>query len=200
MGDFKSLTHFIYGLKEHMNGHHLIMGSLTDLITGEELQDTHDERYRQKLAHLLIEEKEYTKSEITPRMDLEIRAGDKRAIIKIDYGITLMGRLCMILKYGPGSIVTRRRPALAASRLLTDYQVPVVVVTNGEAAEILDGTNGEVTAIGLDAVPTQAELLHQVRGSAFAPIEENRAEMESRIMYAFEVDGSCPCDDTICRL
>ena len=32
-----------------MDGHHLILGELTDLITGETLTDTHDERYRQKL-------------------------------------------------------------------------------------------------------------------------------------------------------
>ena len=183
-----------------MNGHQLIMGSLTDLVTGEKLEDTHDERYRQKLARLLIEEKHYLRSDITPRMDLKVRAGDKCAIIKVDYGITLRGKLCMILKYGPGSIVTRRRPALAASRLLTDYQVPVVVVTNGESAEVLDGASGTVTATGLAAVPSRSMLIHQTKGDSFPPIMAYRAEMESRIMYAYEVDGSCPCDDTICRL
>ena len=183
-----------------MNGHHLILGSLTDVITGEKLKDTHDERYRQKLARLLVEEKRYLKSEITPRLDLEIRAGDKCAVIKVDYGITLHGKICMILKYGPGSIVTRRRPALAASRLVASYQVPVVVVTNGETAEILDGASGNVAATGLEAMPSRSGLIHQTTANPFLPILENRAEMESRIMYAFEVDGSCPCDDTICRL
>ena len=31
-----------------MGGHHLIMGELTDLVTGQTLPDTHDERYRQR--------------------------------------------------------------------------------------------------------------------------------------------------------
>lgn len=35
-------------------GHHLVLGSLTDRLTGRTLVDTHDERYRQKIVgHLL---------------------------------------------------------------------------------------------------------------------------------------------------
>jgi hypothetical protein len=183
-----------------VNGHHLILGVLNDFITGERIDDTHDERYRQKLARLLVELKGYVKSEITSRLDLLVRAGDKCAIIKIDYCITLNEKVCMILKYGPGSIVTRRRPALAASRLVAPYQVPVVVVTNGETAEILDGKSGNVMAIGLETIPSKSELFKHVTAYPFSPISERRIEMESRIMFAFEVDGSCPCDDSICRL
>jgi hypothetical protein len=36
--------------------------------------------------------------------------------------------------------------------------------------------------------------------SPFDSISRKRAEMESRILYAFEVDGCCPCDDSVCRL
>ena len=36
-----------------------------------------------------------------------------------------------LLTFGPGSIVSRERPALAVARLVAPYQVPVVVVTNG---------------------------------------------------------------------
>ena len=43
---------------EPTQGHHLILGELIDFITGETLQDTHDERYLQKLARLLVEQKE----------------------------------------------------------------------------------------------------------------------------------------------
>jgi hypothetical protein len=37
-------------------------------------------------------------------------------------------------------------------------------------------------------------------GQPFEPISADRAEKEARIVYAFEVDGACTCDDTICRL
>lgn len=183
-----------------MSGHHLILGKLTDYITGETLYDTHDERYRQNLARLLIDKKGYDKNDIIPRSDLLIRAGKNRAIIKVDYKISIGGKICMLIKYGPGSLVTRQRPALAASRLLAPYQVPVVVVTNGNDAEILDGKTGKVVARGLDAIPSKQKLTHTAVETTFDSVTLDRAEMESRILYAFEVDGSCPCDDNICKL
>jgi hypothetical protein len=68
-----------------------------------------------------------------------VQADDRKAIVKIDFVINLSSRVGMIIKFGPGSIVTRRRPVLAASRILVPYQIPVAVVTNGEDAEILEG-------------------------------------------------------------
>jgi hypothetical protein len=183
-----------------MDGHHLVLGELIDYITGETLKDTHDERYRQKLARLLMDEKGYSKSEITPRVGLLARAGEKCAMISIDFQVSHGDRIGMIIRYGPGSLVTRRRPALSASRLVVSYQVPVVVVTNGESAEILHGASGHVEATGLDAIPSPWELARWIRSVSFAPISKHRVEMESRILYAYDVDDSCPCDDTICRL
>ena len=85
--------------------------------------------------------------------DMLVQAGEKRAVIKIDFLINLSGKVFMIIKFGPGSIVTRRRPLLAASRILTSYQIPIAVVTNGEDAEILEGDTGRIISRGLDTIP-----------------------------------------------
>ncbi len=183
-----------------MTGHHLILGEIVDFITGDILKDTHDERYRQKLARLLVEKKGYRKKEIEPRFDLLVKAEKNKAIVKVDFVITLSEKACMIIKYGPGSLVTRYRPALAASRLLAPYQIPIVVVTNGEDAAILDGATGNVISLGLDSIPPKSEILKSVANIHFKSVSGDRAELESRIIYTFEVDGSCPCDDTICIL
>ena len=183
-----------------MGGHHLILGELTDTITGETLQDTHDERYRQAIAALLLDEKGFSREEIRPRVPLAVEAGEKCALIPIDFGLYLGDRLCMLVKYGPGSLVTRHRPALAAARLLAGHQVPVVVVTNGIDADVLDGTSGKILSKGLAGIPHRKALQRIVQGFAFAPVPAARAEKESRIAYAFEVDGSCPCDDTVCKI
>ncbi len=198
-----------------MTGHHLILGKLADFITGETLDDTHDERYKQYLARLLVEDKGYPKNEIEPRCELLVKAGDLRAIVKVDFKITLLlpshsqavarekeekTRICMIVKYGPGSLVTRQRPALAASRLLASYQIPVVVVTNGQDADIMDGASGKVILSGLESIPSRPVLIQLTENARFNQIPAKQAEMESRIVYAFEIDGSCPCDDTVCRL
>ena len=106
----------------------------------------------------------------------------------------------MIIKFGPGSLVTRRRPALAISRLIAPYQVPVAVITNGQDAEIISGPTGAVIATGLDAIPDRQDLVRQATETNFKPISKRRAELESRILYCYEVDDSCECDDDICKL
>lgn len=183
-----------------MEGHHLILGKTTDLITGETIEDTHDERYRQKIVRFLLNEKSYEKKDITPRYDLLAKAGNKMAIIKVDFIVSLKNRICMIIKYGPGSITTRHRPAIAASRLVAKYQVPVVVVTNGEDADILEGLTSKIISTGFNAIPAKSELINISEKFTFPGIPEERAEAESRILYAYDVDGSCPCDNSICRI
>ena len=183
-----------------MAGHHLILGEQTDYITGETIPDTHDEHYRQKIARLLVNHKSYQKYDIKPRKDLPVQAGESRAVIKIDFLINLLGKIGMIVNFGPGSIVTRRRPLLAASRILTPYQIPIAVVTNGEDAEVLEGVSGRVISRGLETIPSREQLIEIMGADHFNRISAARAEMESRILYCYEVDGSCPCDENVCRL
>jgi hypothetical protein len=181
-------------------GHHLILGELTDLITGKQLKDTHDERYRQKIAYLLMNQKGYSKPEIEPRRKLLVQAGNKKAVVKIDFLITISNRVRMLVRYGPGSLVTRRRPVLAASRLVVPYQIPIAVVTNGEDAEILEGISGKVLCQGLEGIPSRQALNKLAANDPFIPISKQRAEIESRILYCYEVEGSCPCDEDVERL
>lgn len=183
-----------------MSGHHLILGELIDVVTGAVLPDTHDERYRQKIARLLLEQKGYRKRDIRPRVDLVVQADARRAVIKVDYLVGAEARPGMLIKFGPGSLVTRRRPALAAARLVGPCQVPVVVVTNGEDAEILEGATGKVVGRGLTAIPDRHALETLTNTQTVDSIPPERAEMESRIAYCYEVEGACPCDDTVCRL
>ena len=183
-----------------MDGHHLILGEVADFLTGETIRETHDERYRQAIARLLVEQKGYPKKDILPRRDLRVTAGEKCAVIQVDFCVEIENRIYMIIRYAPGSLVTRHRPSLAVSRTFTGYQIPIVVVTNGVEADVIDGASGAVLAQGLDKIPSKSELLTHVRPADFPVISKARAEKELRIIYAFDVDGSCPCDDTVCRL
>jgi hypothetical protein len=183
-----------------MTGHHLILGEMTDAITGELLEDSHDERYRQKIARILLSDKGFSRAEITPRIPLTVAAGNRRGRIRVDFLVAVDGRSAMMVKYGPGSLITRHRPALAMSRLLAAYQIPVVVVTNGEDADVLDGFSGRLSGRGFIALPDRSALAEIVSRAAFDPISPRRAEMEARIVYCYEIDGSCPCDTDICRL
>lgn len=187
-------------MKKKAEGHHLVLGTVTDLLSGQSIEDTHDERYRQKLARLLLTNKGYSKEEIIPRRELTAKAGDRQGILRIDFLIRPAARIGMIIKYGPGSLVTRHRTALAISRLVAPYQVPLAVAANGEDADILDGATGKVLASGLAAIPSRSELLGFMEAADFNIISDKRADMESRILYIYEIDGACPCDTTVCRI
>jgi hypothetical protein len=74
------------------------------------------------------------------------------------------------------------------------------VVTNGLDADVLEGRSGRLMGTGLAAIPSRDRIEDRLKAFDFTPLTEKRREMESRIAYAYEVDGACPCDDAICRL
>ena len=185
-----------------MSGHHLVLGKLQDFLTGETLDDTHDERFRQEVARLLVEQKGFAAGEIETRRKLLLKSGEERAVVGIDFLVNPLpfGKTCMIIRYGPGDLVSRQRPALGLSRLVEPYQVPWVVVTNGKDAHVLSGTTGKVVAEGLDAIPSRSELVEGTSEADLARIDPQRAEVESRIVLLYEITGTCECDDNPCGL
>jgi hypothetical protein len=104
-----------------MSEHHLVLGETIDFITGETIQDTHDERYRQKIARFLVEQKGYLKTDIRAGKAIRLSIDGNIAVIRIDFVVTVDDKKLMIIRYGPGSLVTRERPSIAAARLLESY-------------------------------------------------------------------------------
>jgi hypothetical protein len=179
-----------------MNSHHLILGKMKDFLTGSEIEDNHDERYRQKIAKILITEKGYKKNEIKKNLTIELPDNDKKFYIPVDYTIYIDKKPLMIIKYGPGSIITREKPAIACARLINEFEVPISVVTNGEDAEIIETATGKIISKGLDSIPEKNEL---VEIKPLNKVTQEQASKAKMILFAFEVNDRCPCDDSICR-
>lgn len=177
-----------------MGGHHLILGQMQDILSGTIIADTHDNRYRQKIAALLLT-LGYDAEEITSNIPLVLKCDTKRAEIRLDFLVQPKGKASLLIRYGPGSLVTRRTPARAAALLMS---APLFVVTNGEDAEILETRSGVLLTQGLERIPgpailNEASLLQE----PLNPVLEDRCH---RILYAFEVNDACPCDDAVCHL
>lgn len=184
-----------------MGGHHLVLGKCLDYLSGKEIEDSHDERYRQKIARFLVEEKGFLVSDISSGVEISLEAASgKRGMIRLDFSISINDRILMIVRYGPGSLVTRVSPAIALSRLASSCQIPLVVVTNGEDAVVVDGERGAVISSGFVSVPDRNGLETGYSSSVFKKIDESVRKMAERIVYAYEVDGACPCDETVCRI
>ncbi len=178
--------------------HHLIYGTTTDFLTGEPVVDTDDERYRQKIARFLVEQKGYAREAVVPRRTIDTLFAGRFVTSRIDFTLLAGGRSLLVVRYGPGSLVTRERPAIAAARVLEPgYRIPLAVVTNGEDAELLDTTTGKVIGHGLDAIPDAAAAERLAAELTFLPpLTGERRERELRILNAFDVEVCCaggPC-------
>jgi hypothetical protein len=173
--------------------HHLIYGTLVDYLTGEELIDTDDERIRQKLSKLMVENKCYPRDSLTPRRRIETLFTRCFVISTIELTVSLNNKPFMILRYGPGSLVSRERAAIAAARVLCpDHRIPLAVVTNGEDAELLDTRTGKICGYGLHSIPdycTAQQMLEQLE--FLPPQEAGKKERELRILNAFDVERCC---------
>lgn len=171
------------------------MSDICDFITGQAFLDTDDERIRQKIERLLIEEKGYSKKDIEVDMEFEIVIGKEIHKSKVDLIVSVEEKRFMIIKCARGSLVSREREVISCARILDVYQIPFAVVTNGEDAEVLDTISGEVIGNGLGAIPSKANALEAIKQIEFKNLSGKRIEKEKRIFLAFDVI-KCPskCD------
>jgi hypothetical protein len=178
----------------------LILGKIVDFITGQQIVDTHDERVRQKIARFLVENKGYRREDIEPRREIALSVDGNRATARVDFVIKVEGKAFAIIIFGPGSLVSRERSALAAARLVECHEVPFTVVTNGRDAEALDTRSGKVIGEGLDVIPSKEEASERMRNLTFAGLPAKRLEKEQRILYVFDVLAKRECDESTCSL
>lgn len=177
--------------------HHMIYGSLRDFVSGDPRVDTDDERYRQKLERFFVEEKGFHKNELEVHLKIETLFARQFVVSKIDIVVNIAGKRILLLRYGPGSLVTRERPAIAAARVLDDQAlIPLTVVSNGENAELLDTRSGKIISEGLSTLPDKQQALQMLPHLDFTPLPRNKREPELRILNAYDVEICCaggPC-------
>lgn len=173
--------------------HHLVYGTLTDYLTGEELTDTDDERVRQELSRMMVEEKYFRHEELQPRLVVDTFFARCFVRSVIELTVCLKERQMMILRYGPGSLVSRERAAIAAARVLNpSYAIPLAVVTNGREAELLDTSTGKILGYGLQSIPVRQTVLQWMAEMPVMPPPDGRKrENEMRILNAFDVERCC---------
>ena len=175
------------------SGHHIVYGVLQDFLTGEELPDTDDERIRQELACLLVDRLGYAREELETRLIIDTCYNGNQVRTMIELAVRVEGRRLFILRYGPGSLVTREMAALSAARMLEPaYRIPLAVVTNGRDAELLETARGRVLATGMDCIPDRHRAATLVHEYVFEPYDDpGRRDKALRILNVFDQEVCC---------
>jgi hypothetical protein len=175
------------------SGHHLVYGDLQDYLTGKLLPDTDDERIRQSLARLLVEQLGYSKEELEPRLTIDSCFNNNQTRTLIELTARINGHRLFILRYGPGSLVTRETAAVAAARILDPaYRIPLAIVTNGRDAELLETNRGTVLAVGMACIPDRLQAEKMVREYIFEPYNDpERRDKALRILNVFDQEVCC---------
>ncbi|PIE62961.1 MAG: adenosine deaminase [Desulfobacter postgatei] len=171
--------------------YHLILGEQVDFLSGETITDTHDERYRQQIVRHLVNELGFDKSDIEAGRDITLRTIGRSEVVKADFLVYGNQRAVMMVNYAPGSLVTRRLPTLALSRLIFEYQIPWVVITNGEDAELISGNTGKVQAQGISAIPGPDHHLIKSLPDTFETVSAKKRSQAEKIAFACLVHGAC---------
>ncbi len=159
-------------------------------ITGKLVLDTDRERIRQKLARYLVDEKGYRIDDFVLDREIHLECNNERIISFVDITVRIDGRSLMILRGGPGSVVTRESGTIAAARLLEpEYIVPWAVQANLFDAAFLDVRRKKAVAYGWDAIPLRAKLMGMCSKWPPPRLPAERVPIERQILYSYDTHG-----------
>ena len=171
---------------------------IRDYLTGEELEETSYEEFRQALARLLVEERGYPREALRPKIGVCFPIEGRQYTRMVDLAVLGPdGMPLMLVIFCSGEPGTYVREALAAARLHAPPS-PLVLVTDTKSA-VLAAAVGEVLGQGLRAIPFHADLAALAAAHPAPTPDEARAERERRILYAYSEMLSGGCCTGACR-
>jgi hypothetical protein len=171
--------------------HEISLGrTIRDYLTGEELEETTYEEFRQGLARLLVEEKGYSKETIRPRISIRFMVGGEPWSRVMDMGVFQGERPLLLLLFSAGEVDTYVREAVAGARL-HEPPFPLVLITDTKDARLASTRDGSIIARGFHALPTWERLLEFVEEHPIQALSPEQREREGRLFYAYSAYHSC---------
>lgn len=169
-------------------------GTLRDYLSGEEIDETTFEEYRQLLARLLVEEKGYPKDRLKAKVPLQYCVEGEEYERPIDYVLyDEQGKPIFIVIFCAGAVGSYERETVCAARLIEGGPAPFALVTDTLGATLLDVKTGEMVATSMDAVPDYARLLAMVEAADMQPLTVEQREKQTRVFHTYcgFIYGTC---------
>ncbi|MEF2229358.1 MAG: type I restriction enzyme HsdR N-terminal domain-containing protein [Pseudodesulfovibrio sp.] len=169
-------------------------GTLRDYLTGEEIDETTFEEFRQMLARLLIEELGYPRERIRAKVPIKYAVEGEEFERPIDYVVyDENDRPIFIVLFCAGDVSTFERETVCAGRLIEGGPVPFALITDTMEALLLDVCTGEVVARGMRAVPDWGRLNAMAAEAVIKPLAGEQREKQIRVFHTYcgFVYGAC---------
>lgn len=172
-------------------------GTLRDYLSGEEIDETTFEEFRQLLARLLVEEKGYPKDRLKAKVPLKYCVEGEEFERPIDFVLyDEQGRPVFLVLFCAGEVATFERETVCAARLIEGGPVPYALVTDTMDATLLDVRTGEEVARSMDAVPDYERLMRMVSEAKITPLTAEQRERQTRVFHTycgFVCGDHCEC-------
>ncbi|MBU1228443.1 MAG: type I restriction enzyme HsdR N-terminal domain-containing protein [Proteobacteria bacterium] len=186
-------------------------GMLTDYLTGQAIEETTYEEFRQALAKFLVEEKGFPRDSLRAKVPLVFQIDGQDTGRHVDLVASdASGRPLLLVIFCAGDVGSFERETVSCARLFPGGPVPVAIATDSIGASVLDTATGDALshpqsgAAGVRAIPTWNELQALVAASDARtlrqPLSEERRRKEERILHAYNgfLYGTC-CSES-CRV
>lgn len=173
-------------------------GTLRDYLTGEEIEETTYEEFRQALAKLLVEEKGYPRERLRAKVDISYTIDGETFERPIDLVVVdEKEQPIFLIIFCSGDIGSYERETVCAARLIGEVPASHALVTDTMGASLMDVSSGECVANGMDALPDWEELQEMVRKADMKPLNEEQRERQTRILHTYSgfLFGSC-CNES----
>ncbi len=169
-------------------------GTLRDYLTGDEIDETTFEEFRQALARLLVEEKGYPKEQLKAKVPLPYEVEGEEFERPLDYVVyDKQGVPIFVILFCAGDVGTFERETVCAGRLIEGGPVPFALVTDTMNATLLDVATGDAVAKSMNAVPDWNTLLEMVDKAEVKPLTDRQREMQTRVFHTYcgFIYGTC---------
>lgn len=169
-------------------------GTLRDYLTGEEIDETTFEEFRQALARFMVEEKGYPKEQLKAKVPLSYCVEGEEYERPIDLVLyDEDGKPVFIVIFCAGEVGSFERETVCAGRLIEGGPVPYALVSDSMDASLMDVRTGDRIERSMNAVPEYGKLLEMVDEAEVRPLTDEQKEKQTRVFHTYcgFIYGTC---------
>jgi type I restriction enzyme M protein len=160
-------------------------GYIKDYVTGKPLPDTPEERVRQKIEHLLVDELGYERFEIDVEKEIEVSIGRRKFSPRADLIVRVSVSPIMVIETkAPEEDITIYRDQAKSYAKVHKPPVPIVVLTNCTDTEVWSVPDDKLIAQSISGILPR-DKASELLSKGFRSLTTTEVEAALRTLVTF---------------